>query len=87
MAGIEIAVVFLIAAGGVILLVIRSSPEQPVPVARAIVGIVAGTLGALVILTPLTNLVPDAIESTIAPIGAAAITVTLVILSTRFLSN
>ena len=87
MVAIEVAIVFLIAAGGVILLVIRSSPEQPVPVARAIVGLVAGTLGALFILTPLTDLVPDAIEATIAPLGVIAITVALVILSTRFLSN
>ncbi len=87
MAGIEIALVFLIAAGGVIMLVIRSSPEQPVPVARAIVGLVAGALGAIFILTPLTDLVPDAIEAAIAPLGVVAITVTLVILSARFLSN
>lgn len=86
-ATVEIGIVIALIAAAVVALVIRRDAENPMPAARAIVGIAAGVLGALVILTTITDLIPDPWEAAVAPIGLVLITAALILLTTRRLAS
>lgn len=81
MAEIIIAIVVTLVVGTLVLVIVRRSPDNPVPAARATVGIVAGAIGALLILTNITDLIPDSFEAAVGPIGAAALTAGLLLLT------
>lgn len=87
MAEIEIVIVVTIVVGGLVLALVRANPDRPVPAARATVGIVAGSIGALVILTNVTDLIPDGFEAVVGPIGAVAVTAALLLLMVWKLAN
>jgi hypothetical protein len=42
---------------------------------------VGGTIGALLILTNITDLIPDALEAAVRPVGAIALTAGLLLLT------
>ena len=87
MAGIELGIIVALVVGAVVLAIVRQNPDHPVPVARATVGVVAGWIGALLILTNITDLIPDSFESVAGPIGAIALTVGLLLLTARKLAS
>ena len=80
MAGIETVIVIAIVMGALVLAIVRANPDRPLPAARATVGIVGGSIGALVILTNVTDLIPDGFEAVVGPIGAVAVTAGLLLL-------
>jgi hypothetical protein len=80
-AEIVIAIVVGIVVGTLVLLMVREPTGHPMPAARAVVGIVAGSVGALIILTQITDLIPDSFEAAVGPIGAAALTGALLLLT------
>lgn len=86
MAGIEIGIIVALVVGAVVLAIVRQ-PDHPVPAARATVGVVAGGIGALLILTNITDLIPDSFESVAGPIGAIALTAGLLLLTARKLAS
>lgn len=80
MAEINIAIIITIVVAALVVLIARRSAGHPVPAARATVGIVAGVIGAFVILTNITDLVPDGVETAVGPIGVGALTAGLLLL-------
>jgi hypothetical protein len=86
-AGIEIVIVVGLVVGGLVLAIVRRDPDHPVPAARATVGIVAGAVGALVILTNVTDLIPDSLEGAVIPAGVVALTIGLVLFTVRRLAS
>jgi hypothetical protein len=86
-AEIEIAIVVALVVGVLVLAIVRRNPDNPVPAARATVGIVAGAIGALLILTNITDLIPDSFEAAVGPIGAVAVTAGLLVLTARKLAS
>ena len=80
-AEIIIAIVVALVVGSLVLVIVRQTPDQPVPAARATVGIVAGVIGALLILTNITDLIPDSFEAAVGPIGVVALTAGLLLLT------
>jgi len=80
-AAIEIGIVIAVIVSIVVLAIVRRDPDHPVPAARATVGIVAGAIGALLILTNITDLIPDSFEGAVGPIGAIALTAVLLLLT------
>jgi hypothetical protein len=86
-AGIEIGIIIVLAVGALVLAIVRRNPDHPVPAARAAVGIVAGAIGALLILTNITDLIPDSFEAAVGPIGAIALTAGLLLLTVRKLAS
>ena len=87
MAGIEIVIVVALVVGGLVLAIVRRDPDHPVPAARATVGIVAGAVGALVILTSVTDLIPDSLEGAVIPAGVVALTAALLVVTVRRLAS
>ncbi len=87
MAGIEISIVVALVVGGLILAIVRRDPDHPVPAARATVGIVAGAVGSLVILTSVTDLIPDSLEAAVIPAGVVAVTAGLLFVTVRHLAS
>ena len=81
MAEIETAIVIAVVVSAMVLWIVRRSPERPVPETRAMVGIGAGAIGALIILTNITDLIPDSFESLVGPFAAIAVTAALVLLT------
>lgn len=81
MAAIEIGIVVVLVVGALVLAIVRRHPGNPVPEARATVGIVAGAIGALLILTNITDLIPDSFEGAVGPIAAIALTAGLLLLT------
>jgi hypothetical protein len=80
-AGIQIGIVVALVVSILVLAIVRRDPDQPVPAARATVGIVAGVIGALLILTSITDLIPDSFESLVGPVAAIALTTALLLLT------
>jgi hypothetical protein len=80
-AGIQIGIVVALVVSILVLAIVRRDPDQPVPAARATVGIVAGVIGALLILTSITDLIPDSFESLVGPVAAIALTAALLLLT------
>lgn len=87
MAGIEIGIIVGLVVGAVVLAIVRRNPDHPVPAARATVGVVAGGIGALLILTNITDLIPDSFEAVVGPIGTIALTAGLLLLTARKLAS
>jgi hypothetical protein len=86
-AEIETSIVVALVVTAMVLWIIRRSPERPLPATRAVVGIGAGAIGALVILTNVTDLIPDALESLVGPIAIVAVTAGLMLLMVWKLAN
>jgi hypothetical protein len=86
-AEIETAIVVALVVIAMVLWIIRRRPERPLPATRAVVGIGAGAIGALVILTNVTDLIPDALESLVGPIAIVAVTAGLMLLMVWKLAN
>jgi hypothetical protein len=78
-AEVNIAIIITIVVATLVVLIARRSSGHPVPAARATVGIVAGVIGAFVILTNITDLVPDSLETAAGPIGVVALTAGLLL--------
>ena len=81
MAGIQIGIVIALVVSILVLAIVRRNPDHPVPAARATVGIVAGVIGALLILTTITDLIPDSFESVVGPVAVIAFTAGLLVLT------
>jgi hypothetical protein len=80
-AEIEIGIVVALIVVALVIAIVRRDPDHPVPAARATVGIVGGAIGALLILTNVTDLIPDALEAAIRPAGAIVLTTGLLLLT------
>ena len=80
-AEVNIAIIVALLIGGLVLLIGRRSADNPVPAARATVGIVAGMVGAFVILTNITDLIPDSLETAVGPIAVATLTLGVLLLT------
>jgi hypothetical protein len=80
-AGIQIGIIVALVVSILVLAIVRRNPDHPVPAARATVGIVAGVIGALLILTNITDLIPDSFESAVGPIAVIALTAGLLLLT------
>jgi hypothetical protein len=83
MVSIWSAIVFTVGLAGFAVLLNHVDPGQPRPWTRAIIGLAPGLIGAFVIGTLATDLVPDALEQTITPwvvvlatVGVVGLTVT-----------
>ena len=81
MAQVNVAILVAVIVLALVVLVGRRRAGQPVPAVRATVGIVAGVIGAFVILTNITDLIPDAFETALGPIGVASLTAGLLLLT------
>ena len=81
MAGIQIGIVVALVVSILVLAIVRRNPDNPVPAARATVGIVGGVIGALLILTSITDLIPDSFESLVGPVAVIALTAGLLLLT------
>ncbi len=80
-AEIEIGIVVGLVVASLVIAIARRDPDHPLPAARAMVGIVGGAIGALLILTNITDLIPDALEAAVRPVGAIALTTGLLLLT------
>ena len=87
MAEVEIAIIVGLIVAALVAAIVRRYPDRPVPAARATVGVVAGAIGALVILTNITDLIPDSFEAAIGPAGVIALTAGLLVLTVRKLAS
>ena len=81
MAGIQLGIVVVLVVSTLVLAIVRRNPDHPVPAARATVGIVAGVIGALLILTNITDLIPDSFESVVGPVAVIAVTAGLLVIT------
>ena len=61
------ALVFALGLVGMVVVLERVDPGQPRPWTRALIGLAPGIIGAFLIGTLSTDLVPDAFETTITP--------------------
>jgi hypothetical protein len=61
------AIVFAVGLGGFAVLLGRVDPGQPRPWTRALIGLAPGLIGAFIVGTLATDLVPDALEATATP--------------------
>lgn len=77
MADVAIASVLILTVGSLTLLLVRVAPGQSRRRTRALVGLVPGLLGALVVASLTTDIVPDTWEDVAVPwvivLGTAAV--------------
>jgi len=86
-AGLELSIII----GAVVAVIVGSAiwfgADRLSPAARSVVGAIAGVLGALVVLTEVADLIPDALEPWLIPIWAGTITAALMVMSIRSLAD
>jgi hypothetical protein len=86
-AGLELSIII----GAVVAVIVGSAiwlgADRLSPAARSVVGAIAGVLGALVVLTEVADLIPDAVEPWLIPIWAGTITAALMVMSIRSLAD
>lgn len=87
MAGIEIGIAVAVIVSMLVLVIVRRNPDHPAPAARATVGIVAGAIGAMLILTNITDLIPDSLESIVGPVAVVGLTAWLLLFTARQLAS
>ena len=82
-----VAVILTLALAAFAIILNRVAPGQPRPWLRALIGLAPGVVGAIVVGTLTTDLVPDAFEQTATPWVVALATVGIIGLTVTSLAR
>jgi uncharacterized membrane protein len=86
-ANVQLAVLILVTVAALVFGVSRFTPGAPRRRTRALVGLVPGVLGAILVLTTNVDLVPDELEAQLLPIVVLAISGIVAIITIRSLAR
>ena len=87
MANVGIAAVVIVSIGGLIALALRLAPGQQRQSTRALIGLVPGLIGALVVAALVEDFVPDQLESFALPWVIVVVTAGLILLTVKNLDR
>jgi uncharacterized membrane protein YeaQ/YmgE (transglycosylase-associated protein family) len=83
MANVGIAAVIIVSIGGLIALVLRLAPGQQRQSTRALIGLVPGIIGALIVAAMVEDFVPDQLETFALPWVIVVVTGGLILLMVK----
>ena len=86
-AGLELSLIVAVAVALIVGVAMWVGAERLSPALRSVFGAVAGVLGALVVLTEVADLIPDAVEVWLIPIWIGSVTAALMVISIRSLAD
>jgi uncharacterized membrane protein YeaQ/YmgE (transglycosylase-associated protein family) len=86
-ANVGIAAVVIVSIGGLIALALRLAPGQQRQSTRALIGLVPGLIGALVVAALVEDFVPDELESFALPWVIVVVTAGLILLTVKNLDR
>lgn len=81
------AVVVIASLVGLIAIVLRVAPGQQRQQTRALLGLLPGLIGALIVVALATDAVPDSFEAFALPWLIIAVTIALILLTVRSLTD
>lgn len=87
MANVELAIMTIVVVALLTALVVRLTPGAPRRPTRLLIGLIPGFLGAFVVLTQQSDLVPDEFETWVLPLVVVAISGFMAVLTIRGLAR
>jgi hypothetical protein len=86
-AGLELSIIVAVVVAAIVGVAIWLGADRVSPALRSGLGVVAGVLGALLVLTEVADLIPDAVEVWLIPIWIGIVTAALMVISIRSLAD